>query len=81
MADEASIENDEEVAIKVGDRVNLNTDEGPDMVVSKIVAEDGVEQATCLWFEDQRQVGGTEGSIWVLKKENLPLDVLVRVEL
>lgn len=80
MADEASIENDEGVAIKVGGRVNLNTDEGPDMVVSKIVAEGGVEQATCLWFEDQRQVGGTEGSIWVLKEAKLPLEVLVQIE-
>jgi uncharacterized protein YodC (DUF2158 family) len=76
----ANIDNDEEVPIKVGDRVNLNTDEGPDMVVSKIVAENGVEQATCLWFEDQRQVGGTEGSIWVLKEAKLPLEVLVQIE-
>jgi uncharacterized protein YodC (DUF2158 family) len=76
----ASIDNENDVVIKVGDRVNLNTDEGPDMVVSKIVTEEGVEQATCIWFEDQRQVGGTEGSIWALKKEILPLEVLVSIE-
>ena len=70
---------DEEVPIKVGDRVTLNTDEGPEMVVSKMVTEDGVEQCTCIWFEDQRQ-GGNEGSIWVLKEETLPIDVLNPVD-
>jgi uncharacterized protein YodC (DUF2158 family) len=76
----ASIDTEDEVIIKVGDRVNLNTDEGPGMVVSKIVTEEGVEQATCIWFEDQRQVGGTEGSIWALKKEVLPIEVLTLIE-
>lgn len=42
---------DTENDIEVGDRVILNTDEGPEMVVAKIETEDGVQQCTCLWFE------------------------------
>ena len=67
------------IIIKVGDRVNLNTEEGPDMVVSKIETESGIEQATCSWFEDQRP-GGNEAPMWVLKEEVLPLQVLVLLE-
>jgi uncharacterized protein YodC (DUF2158 family) len=71
----ANLDDEDDVPIKVGDRVNLNTDEGPDMMVSKLETEDGVEQATCVWFEDQRQ-GGNEGPIWVLKEETLPVSAL-----
>jgi len=71
----ADLDDDEDVVLKVGDRVNLNTEEGPDMVVSKIEIVNGVSAVSCIWFEDHRP-GGNESPIWVLKKEVFPLEVL-----
>ena len=71
--------NDDVDAPTVGDTVTLNVSDGPEMVVSRIRNDsDGVEQCTCLWFEDQRQ-SGNECPIWVLKEVVLPIDVLTPV--
>ncbi len=71
---------DDEVTLKVGDTVTLNTDNGPEMVISQISTDEaGVDQGTCLWFENQRQAD-SDNPIWVLKREVLPIDVLSLIE-